>query len=74
MGEAAVIPVRAEAPDWNLDSVRAALSQALPEARMVHRARLRLQAAKGTGLGGNLGRAGRGLGALMREMGNRFRR
>ena len=74
MGEAAVIPVRAEAPDWNLDSVRAALSQALPEARMVHRARLRLQAAKGTGLGGNLGRAGRGLGALMREVGNRFRR
>ena len=73
IGSAAVIPIRAEAPDWNLDALRDALRDALPEARMVHRARLRIEATKGTGLGSNLGRAGRGLGALARTLGDRWR-
>lgn len=66
MGVTRVLPVRAEAPDWNIDALEAEIDAVLPEARMAQRNRLRRAAAGGEGLRGNLTRARRGLGALGR--------
>ncbi|MCB1388923.1 MAG: 50S ribosome-binding GTPase [Rhodobacteraceae bacterium] len=68
MGGVTVIPVRAESPDWNIDALRAEIDRVLPEARMTRRNRLRLAAAEGEGLRGNLTRARRGLGAVARAI------
>lgn len=73
MGGVPVIPVRAEAPDWNLDALREAIDAALPEARMTRRNRLRIEAAEGAGLRGNLARARRGLGAVGQALTRRWR-
>ena len=72
MGGAEVLPIRAEAPDWNIDTLRTRIDQALPEARMSRRNRLRREAGASEGLRGNLRRAGRGLKALTRVI--RWRR
>lgn len=68
MGGVAVLPIRAEAPDWNIDALREAIDLVLPEARMTRRNRLRLEAAAGEGLRGNLTRARKGLGAVGRAI------
>lgn len=62
-GGRAVIPVRAEAPVWNLDTLTDAIGAALEEAAMVQRNRRRLQDdGSGWQLRANLGRVRRGLG------------
>lgn len=68
MGGVPVLPIRAEAPDWNIDALREAIDRVLPEARMTRRNRLRLEAAAGEGLRGNLTRARKGLGAMRRAI------
>ncbi|MFN4101991.1 MAG: GTPase, partial [Pararhodobacter sp.] len=50
MGVSDVLPIRAEAPDWNIDALSAAIDAVLPEARMTRRNRLRHEAAAGEGL------------------------
>lgn len=63
MGASAVIPVCAEPPEWNVDTLHDALTDALPEALMTQRNRRRVTGTKGgLNLRENLGRAGRGLG------------
>lgn len=63
MGVGAVIPVCADPPEWNIDTLLDALSDALPEALMTQRNRRRVTGTKsGWQLRENLGRAGRGLG------------
>ncbi|MCB1395356.1 MAG: 50S ribosome-binding GTPase [Rhodobacter sp.] len=69
----AAIPVRAEAPAWNIAAVSAAIRAALPEGRLVRRAHLRAEAGKDAGLGGNLKRAGRGIGTAARTLWGRLR-
>lgn len=69
-----VLALRAEAPAWNLDPLRAALDAALPEARMVRRNRLRLTGGEHAGIAGNLRRAGHGLGALAGAVTRRWRK
>lgn len=59
-----VIPISAQPPEWNLDTLRAEIDRVLPEATMTRRNRLRLQASVPPGLRGNLRRARRGLAAL----------
>ncbi len=61
MGGRVVIPVRAEAPEWNLDALADALAAELPEALMVQRNRRRLEGAQGWKLRENIGRAGKGI-------------
>lgn len=68
MGVAEVLPVRAEAPDWNIGLLRERIDAALPEARMARRNRLRIEASQSPGVSGNIRRAGRGLGALVRAI------
>lgn len=74
LGVPSVLALRAEAPDWNIDALRRAIADALPESRRVQRARARLAAGKVSGLKGNLARAGRGLGALGRAALGQLRR
>ncbi len=63
MGGRAVIPLRAEAPSWNLDTLQHALTLAVEEAAMVQRNRRRLQPqGGGQALRRNLGTAARGIG------------
>ncbi len=69
------IPLRGEAPTWNLDTLVDALSAALGEALMVQRNRRRVAAAQAAGglrLGENLARAGRGARAGAAELGGRL--
>lgn len=63
MGASAVIPVCAEPPEWNIDTLLDALADAMPEALMTQRNRRRVTGTRGgLRLRDNLGRAGRGLG------------
>ncbi|WP_209426532.1 GTPase [Pararhodobacter sp. SW119] len=73
MGGRVVIPVRAEAPDWNVDPVIDALSAAVDEALMVQRNRRRLEGAESWNVRENLGRAGKGLRTGARVFGRRLR-
>lgn len=73
MGVPEVLPIRAEAPDWNMDALRAAIDSVLPEARMTRRNRLRRRAAEGEGWRGNLTRARKGLGSVGRALSSRWR-
>lgn len=72
--DAAVIPVRAQPPDWNLAALTAAIATALPNARRTRRSRMQGEAAQSTGLGDNLRRAGRGLRSTVRTVWGRMRR
>lgn len=74
MGGVAVIPIRAEAPEWNIDALNTAIDSVLPEARMTRRNRLRLEASRSEGLRGNIARAGRGVSAVAKALGSRWRR
>jgi len=69
-----VIALRAEAPDWNVDSLRNAVLAALPEARRVQRNRLRIGGDTLPGITGNIKRAGRGIQTLSSTIWNRLRR
>jgi len=63
MGASAVIPVCAEPPKWNVDTLQEALADTMTEALMTQRNRRRLTGSKGgLHLRENLGRVGRGLG------------
>ncbi len=73
MGGGAVIPVRAEPPAWNLDTLHDAIAAALDEAAMVQRNRRRLQGSdEGWQLRRNLGTAARGLGKGARVFARRM--
>lgn len=75
LGRGPVIPLRAEPPAWNLDTLIEALSGALVEALMTQRNRRRTEGAKdGLRLRENLLRAGRGLGKGARVIGTRLLR
>jgi predicted GTPase len=71
---ATVIPVRGEAPDWNIPTLRDAIDAAFPDARRTRRSRLFGEAAGATGFRGNLRRAGRGIGSTARALWGRIRR
>lgn len=68
------IPVCAEPPVWNLDTLHAAIAASLGEALMTQRNRRRLSGEGGLRLDANLGRAGRGVAAGARVFGERFLR
>lgn len=61
-----IITVSAVPPHWHLDVLRSAIDAALPEARRSQRNRLRLAAARGAGLSGNVRRASKGVGVALR--------
>lgn len=68
------IPICAEPPVWNLDTLHAAIAASLGEALMTQRNRRRLSGEGGLRLDANLGRAGRGVAAGARVFGERFLR
>ncbi|MFD1912974.1 GTPase family protein [Halodurantibacterium flavum] len=57
----APVPVQAEAPGWNIDLVYERIGDALGEALMTQRNRRRVQGQREGGIGGQVGRAARGL-------------
>ncbi|KPQ07350.1 MAG: 50S ribosome-binding GTPase [Rhodobacteraceae bacterium HLUCCA12] len=63
MNAASAIPVRAEPPEWNIDTLYQVISDLMTEALMAQRNRRRLTGSEGgLRLRENLSRAGRGLG------------
>ncbi len=70
-----VIPICAEPPEWNIDTLLEALGEAMTDALMTQRSRRRRAgAAGGVRLMENLGRASRGVGRGLRVMGARLLR
>lgn len=73
LGCGAVIPLRAEAPAWNIDALADRLCALTGEAAMVQRNRRRLGGEeRGWQLRRNLARTGRGLGQVLRLAGRRL--
>ncbi|MCC5987493.1 MAG: 50S ribosome-binding GTPase [Pararhodobacter sp.] len=75
MGGGAVIPLRAEPPEWNIDALNDRLRALIGEAAMVQRNRRRLAGdTAGWQLRGNLARARRGLGQGLQLLRRSLRR
>lgn len=66
------VPVRAEAPDWNIAAVASAIDASLGEALMVQRNRRRLQGVASRSIWDNASRAVRGGSGLVIKLGPRW--